>query len=98
MSNFTTPAEWTGPGERVDGTVCDWVYNSSQGSVTSPDHWLPKDTLCTYTLHVFPGNALHLVLTVYGLRSDTSWFTLCEWAVKILQLPEFYQSLTKYEN
>ena len=53
---------------KVLNTRCDWVYNSSEGSVSSPDNFLPPMTSCTYTFPLRVGHYLEVILTIYGLE------------------------------
>ena len=61
-------SEWHRDGSKVHGTWCDWVFNASEGSVSSPDHWIPKDTTCTYTFALRSMMYLEIILTIYGLE------------------------------
>ena len=60
-------------GQRMSGTVCDWLFEAEdvegmEGSAHTPDHRLQDTTQCTYT---FQGEHIHRVnikLVIYGLQ------------------------------
>ncbi len=61
-------SEWHMGSFKVPDTRCDWVFNSTEGSATSPDNFLPPMTTCTYTFPVKAGHYLEVILTIYGLE------------------------------
>ena len=66
-TNFIV-SEWQQDGRRLPDTHCDWVFNASEGSISSPDYWLPKRASCTYTFNVFSGNYMEIIIHIYGLK------------------------------
>ena len=66
--NLSLASEWHLDSYKVANTRCDWVYNSSEGSASSPDNFLPPMTTCTYTFPVRTGYYLEVILTIYGLE------------------------------
>lgn len=55
------------PGGTKTGEPCEWSFNVTEGSVATPDHWLPPDTKCTYTFRLLPQHYLDVIINVYGL-------------------------------
>ena len=59
--------EWSGGGVKVAHRLCDWMYNVSESSISTPDHWLPRNAKCTYTIHIADGHRLDAVFHFYSL-------------------------------
>ncbi len=53
---------------KVPSSRCDWLFNSTEGSATSPDTFLPAMTTCTYSFPVRPAHYLEVIVTIYGLE------------------------------
>lgn len=60
--------EWNPNGQRQPGSICDWKFRGSSGSISSPDHWLPAGTECRYVFGVTSGRYLEFIVNIYGLR------------------------------
>ena len=69
---YDNAVEWHEGGIKKIKTMCDWSFVAEEGSVSSPEHWLPKNTTCKYEFHR-PSNhhQFEMRLNIYGLRYIT---------------------------
>ncbi|KAK2158827.1 hypothetical protein LSH36_163g04036 [Paralvinella palmiformis] len=62
--------EWHKDGYQLPGSRCSWRFNATAGSISSPEHWLPKKATCEYNIRILPGYYLELIIHIYGLEHN----------------------------
>lgn len=55
-----------------EGQPCDWTFTAVEGSVSSPEHWLPPNTKCSYQFQAPAHHYFDMRINIYGLSADCS--------------------------
>lgn len=62
--------EWHQGATKIKNTLCDWRIIEKEGSISSPDHWLPAETSCSYYFNLQTESHVEIILTVYGMLEN----------------------------